>query len=58
MKGGDFMPTITVVLNIATTVSTLDAPTIAAVILWVQQNVIAKLPATATASVQNYNITP
>jgi hypothetical protein len=52
------MATITLQLNIATTVATLDAPSIAAIIAWVQTNIISKLPAGSTVNVQQYVINP
>jgi len=51
------MATITVNIQAAQTVSTLDAATIAAVIAWVKTNITDKVPNGTTVSV-SYQITP
>jgi len=51
------MTTITCQMFITKTVSSLDATTIANIITWVKTNVIDKLPADATITL-NFNIVP
>lgn len=46
------MATINVSISVTKTVSTLDATTIAAVILWVKTNVVDKLPSDCTLEIR------
>jgi len=51
------MPMITVNITMTKTVATLDAPTITAILAWIQTNLKDKLPADTTLNI-TFSINP
>jgi hypothetical protein len=51
------MPMITVNVTLTKTVATLDAPTITAILAWIQTNIKDKLPVDTTLNIV-FNINP